>query len=224
VDKRLALILIALLMLLPAMEAAAHKPLWGDGDLIEIPNLTTSFAAYRQLETADQVDTFLMETEGGETVRGSITIPQIEGLEGYGVRVAIFGPGLPEPDEEQLPADHPEDVGALVFPSRVSEDFFEPFTQTNYWGRQAFEVTLPEPGAYYLLVWQPEGEPGKYVLATGRAEQFAPTDFFRFPVWWVRVHIFFEHTGYLVLGGALLVGLSAGLLLWRRRQQQMPQT
>ena len=218
-DRQVGVLLAALLLLLTATQAAAHKPLWGDGNQLEIPNLTTSFAAYRALETADQVDTFVFTAEAGQTLQGSITIPQIEGLGDFGVRAALFGPGLPEADHEALPADHPEEVGTAVYPSRNTEPFFEPFTQTNYWGRQQFETTLPQDGTYYLLIWHPDGERGKYVLATGTEERFAPVDLFRFPVWWVRVHIFFEHTPYLIGVGVLSLGLIAGLFIWRRRRR-----
>lgn len=211
-------LLVGLILLLGVSGVEAHKPLWADGNSVAIPDLSTSFAAYRQLATAEEVDTFVINTAEGKTLRGRITIPQIDGLEGYGVRAALFGPGLPDADHEQLPPDHPEGVGALVFPSRVTATFFEPFTQTSYWGRQAFEVPLPAAGTYYLLIWNPEGERGKYVLATGSEERFAPADIFRFPIWWVRVHLFFGHTGYLLLGAALLLGLGAGLLLWHRQR------
>ena len=107
----------------------------------------------------------------------------------------------------------------MIFPSRVTEDFFEPFTQTNYWGRQEINLNLPSAGTYYLLVWQPDGKAGKYVLDTGRAEVFGPGDLFRFPIWWVRVHIFFGHGPWLALAAALIL-LAVGLLVIRKRYRK----
>lgn len=219
--SRYLLFLVAILLLKVAPAAEAHKPIWGDGNQIEIPNLTTSFAAYRHLQEPSQIDTFVIEAQAGERFQGEISIPQVEGLEDYDVRAALFGPGLPDAEHEQFPPDHPDDLGALVFPSRVTSDFFEPFTQTSYWGRQPIEVTLPATGTYYLLVWQPDDEPGKYVLATSGEERFSFADIFRFPLWWIRVHVFFNHTLYLLVGAAfLMLGLATGIWYWRRNQRQ----
>lgn len=214
--KQITFILIIIFLLIPLSSASAHRPLWGEQyGPIEIPNLRTSFAVYRDFAT-DQMDVYIFEGTAGQDLHAGIQIPSVGGLEEYGVTVALFGPDLPEADLSTLPPDHPKDLGTLVFPSIVSADFFEPFTQTNYWGRQEIDLTLPANGTYYLLVWHPVGQPGKYVLATGRTEDFGLTDLFRFPVWWVRVHIFFGHGPWLALAGAFIV-LAAVLLGFRKR-------
>lgn len=213
--KRVTFFLIMLVLLVPFSSASAHRPIWGEQyGPIEIPNLHTSFAVYRDLST-DQIDVFTFEAEAGQDLHAGIQIPAVDGLEEYEIRAALFGPGLPEADPEALPPDHPEDLGALVFPSRESAGYFEPFTLTSYWGRQEIDVSLPAEGTYYLLVWQPEGMPGKYVLDTGRAEVFEPADIFRFPVWWVRVHLFFGHGPTLALLAALIL-LAVALLVLRK--------
>ena len=98
----------------------------------------------------------------------------------------------------------------IVFGSKESEDFFEPFTLTRYWGRQVVELDFPESGTYYLLIWHPDGTTGKYVLDTGRAERFSLGDLFRFPVWWVQIHIYFEHTVGLIVGAVVILILIFG--------------
>ena len=216
--KRFPFLRIVLLLLIPFSSASAHRPIWGEQHgPIEIPNLRTSFAVYRDL-SADQIDVFTFQAEAGQDLHAGIQVPAVNGLEDYEVRAALFGPGLPQANPDALPPDHPEDLGALVFPSNESAGYFEPFTQTNYWGRQEIDVNLPADGAYYLLVWQPEGIPGKYVLDSGRAEVFEPGDFFRFPVWWVRVHLFFGHGPALVLLGAMvLLAIALPILRkWRK--------
>lgn len=202
-------------LFLPAT-VGAHKPIWASGTEIRIPDLRTSFAAYRTLADSSQIDTFVFDGRAGQSLRGKVSIPRLAGLDTFTVRAALFGPGLPAAAHDLLPAEHPEGLGAVVFPSEFSSDFFEPFTQTSYWGRQAFVLSLPEDGTYYLLVWQPAGETGKYVLATGSEERFSLTDLVRFPLWWVRVHIFFGHTPYLVAGGAAIVMLATVLIVRRR--------
>jgi len=218
--KRIIFFLTTLFLLIPLSSASAHRPLWGEQyGPVEIPNLSTSFAVYQDL-TPDQIDIYTFEAKAGQELHAGIQIPAVEGLEEYGVTVALFGPGFPEADPNILPPDHPEDLGAIIYPSIVTPDFFEPFTQTNYWGRQEIDLDLPEDGTYYLLVWHPDGQPGKYVLDTGRAEVFGPGDLFRFPIWWVRVHVFFGHGRLLALAAALIL-FAVGLLVIRNRSRKI---
>lgn len=214
--KSILYLLILLGLLFPLSSAAAHRPIWGEQyGPIEIPDLRTSFAVYRNLD-AGQIDVYTFVATAGQDLHAGIQIPAVNGLEEYGVTAALFGPGLPEVDPGALPPDYPEDLGALVFPSSVSAGYFEPFTQTNYWGRQQIDLPLPANGAYYLLVWHPDEQPGKYVLDTGYEEVFSPADLFQFPVWWLRVHIFFGHGLALALPGALIL-FAVALLVIRRR-------
>jgi len=205
----------ALILLLAAVPtASAHRPDWSSGEgATPIADIVTSWAYYRDLSGPEQVDVYAFTASAGDSLHAGINIPAIGGLERYGVTVALFGPGLPTANPADLPPGHPEGLGAIVFPTAVSEDFFEPFTQTNYWGRQQIDLTLPETGEYFLAVWHPGGAAGKYVLDVGTAEVFGPADLFQFPVWWVRVHAFFGHTPYLIAGGLAAAAALAGLAL-----------
>ena len=199
--------------------ASAHRPGWGnDSGATQIDNLSTSLAFYRELKAPAQVDVYTFQGQAGEHLHAGISIPAISRLESYGVNMALMGPGLPEADHEALPADHPEGLGAIIIPNTPGKDFFEPFTLTSYWGRQRIEFNLPASGTYYLLVWNPSGATGKYVMDTGEAEVFSPGDLLRFPVWWVRVHAFFGQ-GMLMLASLLffLGGIGTIFVLARRR-------
>ena len=199
--------------------ASAHRPGWGnDSGATQIDNLSTSLAFYRDLKAPAQVDVYTFQGQVGEHLHAGISIPAISRLESYGVNMALMGPGLPEADHESLPADHPEGLGAIIIPNTPGKDFFEPFTLTSYWGRQRIEFNLPASGTYYLLVWNPSGATGKYVMDTGEAEVFSPGDLLRFPVWWVRVHAFFGQ-GMLMLASLLffLGGIGTLFVLARRR-------
>jgi len=199
--------------------ASAHRPGWGnDSGATQIDNLSTSLAFYRELKAPAQVDVYTFQGQAGEHLHAGISIPAISRLESYGVNMALMGPGLPEADHEALPADHPEGLGAIIIPNTPGKDFFEPFTLTSYWGRQRIEFNLPASGTYYLLVWNPSGATGKYVMDTGEAEVFSPGDLLRFPVWWVRVHAFFGQ-GMLMLASLLffLGGIGTLFVLARRR-------
>jgi len=213
------LLILAILIagsLIPVSSVYAHHPIWSDEDITPIDNLTTSFAFYRDLP-ANKVHVYNFEGKQGQKLNAGINIPAVKGLETYSVSMALLGPSLPEADHDQLPPEHPENLGALLVPNEISTDFYEPFTQTLYWGRQSLEMTLPAEGEYYLIVWQGEGTAGKYVLDSGRAEAFGLGDLFRFPSWWVRVHFFFGHGPYLLAGAAVILGFTLFTIIKPRK-------
>ena len=213
------LLLIAILQA-TTIPAAAHRPGWGNPNgLTEINDIQISYAFYRDLHSITQVDTYAFSGKAGEHLHAGISIPAIQGLESYNVNLALFGPGLPAAGHNALPPGHPEELGALVFPPQPGKTFFEPFTQTNYWERQSIELTLPETGEYYLLVWQPDEQTGKYVMDVGHDEVFGPLDILRFPIWWLQVHAFFGQGPLLaaILGSAALV--SIGYLFFRQQKR-----
>ncbi|MFN8410789.1 MAG: hypothetical protein U0Z26_00220 [Anaerolineales bacterium] len=216
INRFVILTFLTLLTLIPISNASAHHPIWGDEAITAIDNLNTSFAFYRNLP-ADTVHFYTFMGKKGQNLHAGINIPAVKGLENYSVSMALFGPTLPEVDHEQLPPEHPEDLGAIIFPSKVSANFFESFTQTLYWGRQSIEMTLPADGEYYLVIWQPEGIAGKYVMDSGRDEVFGFSDIFRFPIWWIQVHIFFGHGPYLLAGAVVILGLISYSFMKRRK-------
>lgn len=237
----LSFIFMATFFLVP--KASAHRPEKGvESGLTMIPSPTVSYAYYQEFDGASDMHAYAFEAQAGQFFHAGINIPQLSGLEDYGVTLALFGPGLPLVDEGIFTGSHAHtdqeradshmhagtidipawldlnEIGGIVVESQRSGDFFEPFTQTNYWGRQVLELNLPESGRYYLLVWNPEQEAGKYVLDTGREEVFGPADLLRFPVWWVNTRLYFEQ-GPALLGAlsALFFGI-AGIVIYRRRR------
>lgn len=235
----LAILMIAAFLSVP--EASAHRPEEGVArGVTVIPDPTTSFAYYREFGSGEFVHVYSVEGAAGQAFHAGINIPQLEGLENYGVTLAVFGPGLTELDPARLPDDlrnlgRPSTVpalpvstgaarlpdltgmGGVILESAVTEDFYEPFTQTSYWGRQSVDLTFPETGTYYLAVWQPEETAGKYVMDTGRQEVFSPADLFRFPVWWWETRAYFNQLPSPWAGAGIGLALLAGLVLLRRR-------
>jgi hypothetical protein len=209
------------LVLLIAPAASAHRPEWGTGSgVTRIPDPHTSYAFYRDLRHPEDVHVYSFAGRAGETFHAGINVPAIPGLESYGVTLALLGPGLPILSPATVPASLPPGGTGTLYPSTAGDDFFEPFTQTRYWGRQDINLTIPQNGTYYLAIWHPSGQPGKYVLDTGTIEVFGMSDLFRFPAWWVRVHLYFGHGPYLLAGGALALAASAGFVALAVRRQR----
>lgn len=249
--------------------ASAHRPDEGNPDgLTQIPDPSTSYAYYREFNGSEDLHVYTVDAEAGQFFHAGINIPQLAGLEDYGVTLALLGPGLPELDPEQFPfmlskedahddghdhehedgEDHKHDIyddvhthedgqehlhldgslpadldlsglGGIIAESQVSEDFYEPFTQTSYWGRQVIELDLLESGRYYLLVWNPQREAGKYVLDTGREEVFGPADILRFPIWWLETRAYFEQTPYLIGAGLFAISGMVLVVAYRSRER-----
>ena len=227
--------------------AFAHRP--EDGNLVgftEIPDPTTSFAFYRQLDASSPVHVYTFEGQAGTLFHAGINIPQISGLENYQVSLALLGPGLPVIDgsdssggshahEDEAAEDHaqesrssnlpiPDELsqehnGLVLVESKDGEEFFEPFTQTRYWGRQMLDIDLPEEGKYYLLVWNPGGIEGKYVLDTGTQEVFEAADLFRFPVWWLETRLYFEQGPSFLAGASIFFLGIVGIVIIRRHRK-----
>lgn len=245
--RKTILLMAVAAMFFAVPTASAHRPEEGNQEgVTQIPSATTSFAYYREFTLAESVHIYSFEAPAGQFFHAGINIPQLAGLEDYEVTLALLGPGLPMIEEGTLPISHTHDeaeephthtsqtislktdvdldflngLGGLVVESERGEDFFEPFTQTRYWGRQTLELDLPESGRYYLMVWSPDGRSGKYVLDTGREEVFGPGDLLRFPVWWVNTRLYFEQApqligGVLIFAGFLLAGI---VFVYRKRK------
>lgn len=207
--RRVLLLFVFVITLAFAAPALAHRPMWGDGyGPIEVEDISISYAFYQTMKP-DEIEVFYFEGQAGQNLHAGIQIPDNGKYEDYGVNAALFGPGLPKADEAILPPDHPEDLGAMVYESHASSNFFEPFTQTNYLGRQKIDMSLPADGTYYLLVWNPESVPGKYVIDFGYREAFTPLDIFLFPFWWLRVNWYFENYALTLVPLVLLSLLAA---------------
>lgn len=237
---------LATFFLVPSV--SAHRPNEGnDTGVTLIPDATTSYAYYRQFDGSELVHVYAFEGQAGQLLHAGINIPQIKGLENYQVELALLGPGLPPLgfglDQKTSPETHSESelvrhdhkqtsgnipipgdlnldrFGGLIVESQEGEDFLEPFTQTRYWGRQDLELNLPESGKYYLLVWNSDGDDGKYVLDTGTQEVFSPADILRFPVWWINTRLYFEQDLGLISVASLLVFGILGIVVYRVRKK-----
>lgn len=80
--------------------------------------------------------------------------------------VAIIGQGLDAPEEE-LPFDLPDGMGALILAREPLQGERAPrsnWADVITYAPESFSVELPE-GAYTLAIWEPNGNPGAYLLS-----------------------------------------------------------
>ncbi len=184
--------------------AEAHRPQPAGSELTVVPDLETSYAFYRTLE-GGLIHRYLVAPVEEERLDAGVSIPDLEGLAGYEVWLALVGPGLPTGSD--VPFEVPPGLGVVVAPPTDAGEFFEPFTQTRYRTGQRITQDLIAGQTYALVVWSEAEGPGKYVLDSGREERFGPTDLLRFPGWWVSVNAYFGHWWRLAAAGMVGAGL-----------------
>jgi hypothetical protein len=174
------LLLLCLLLGVTGGVAWAHQPFFEKEDLtaehaLVIKDPTVSTALYATLGTADDMDFFSFTGRRGQRILIGMTIPQIEGQDGFAPTLALIGPGLLQTGAGLLPeAAWPlleEAAGfELLPPTAEASTFYEPFSRTSYWQRQRQWITLPADGDYMLVVWHSGGDIGRYVLVVGDRE------------------------------------------------------
>lgn len=165
-----------------ATSALGHQPIVSDGSAINaasaisLGDVNVSRVVYHEV-TADAPRLWLtFEGTAGQLLYVQLGLPAIERLASYRPSVAILGPGLPSID---LPFEVPAGLGGMVLSSKDVTNptvFDEPFSGTRSWILLEQDIPLPQAGTYYVVAFDPAGQPGKLWVATGREEQFSLDD------------------------------------------------
>ncbi len=195
----LSLILITLITMV-ADTVKAHRPLDTTGPAtrenpIFITNHQVSWAAYNQLSPEGVVHYYRFLAHKNETIYASMLIPYLKRLKEFNPVIALI---IPQPGKEQLPDNYQininDDEKVIIrrFKGDENQTFFEPFTQTIYWQKQKLEIKAPVTGIYYLAVFDPDRDEGKYVLGVGKEEKWGLKDLLAFPSIWWNIRMFME--------------------------------
>lgn len=159
--------------------ASGHQPIVSDGSAINaasaisLGDVNVSKVVYHEV-TADAPRVWMtFQGTAGQLLYVQLGLPAIERLASYRPSVAILGPGLPAID---MPFEVPAGLGGIVLSSSdVTHPtvFDEPFSGTRSWILLEQDIPLPQAGTYYVVAFDPAGQPGKLWVATGREEQFS---------------------------------------------------
>ncbi len=185
--------IILALVLLMAFPAAAHDPSieeedWGGFDApFQTADATVSYALYGYLDEAD-VDVFALDfPEADMLLRAELLIPVCGAhYADFYPQMVIFAPAadgltaiditlpfdVPEgyvPVYTSAPAAQPE---ATPEPEGERPTFVEPVGGTVFYESVRTDWTVTVAGSYRVAVYNPEGQPGDYALATGYREVF----------------------------------------------------
>jgi hypothetical protein len=198
--RRLSLLtaLASLIVLAMAAPAYAHQPVMEPGTRSDaparagdpfpgvhpLPDPVISRAVYGFLEEG-AFDVYRFQVSQAGSLPTSLLVPARPELADFRPSYAVIGPGLggagnemPEFVRSRLEsAGTTGTLGAVLVPdpgTSPRDTFFEPFARENYYKGGQRDLYF-EPGAYYyVVVWDPQGRAGDYVLGLGEKESFGP--------------------------------------------------
>ena len=173
-------------------------------------------------------DYYSFRASKGTVLQARLNTLRLPGQDNFRPFLALFGPGLPAPletERNQLPFSLPSNAGLLLSAPSTSDinsevktgqvaanEVEDGWTQTSYWERQTLLNEIPQDGTYFLAVFSPTDQTGKYALAVGDKAQPGLREILTFPVTWTRLHLRFgELAGPLLVGAVGAVGLLIGL-------------
>jgi len=140
-----------------------------------ISDVDLSQVVYNEVTAQSPQLWLAFDLEKDQSLYFQLGVPVIDRLKDYRPALALVGPGLPPAD---LPFAIPDGLGAQLFTSeQVSEPrrFDEPFSGTSSWILLTETVPVPATGRYYLVAYDPAGQPGKLWVALGQREEFSPS-------------------------------------------------
>jgi hypothetical protein len=227
-NKQLEIIvLLSLIGIFSFTAADAHKPIQSDGEnlsfenAMHIPDHKISWVIYEALD-AYQTKFYSFEAKKGDPFYASIVIPKLDPLESYKPSLALAGEGIQIKNIGIIDAEFPPG-GIVVYDYDgiiPSKEFYEPFGQTTYWERQEIQISIPEDGTYYIMVFDIQGVSGKYSLAVGTIEDFSMIDFFTvLPAAWFETKLFYGDYFSLSIFFVILFGIPALIFLGIKRKK-----
>jgi hypothetical protein len=156
---------------LNARPVAAHQPLLIGSEAVSratarrIPDADIAWAAFGTL-AANSTQFLVFARPASGRFRARALVGTFQANTALNPWLALVGPGLPRPDGlDGLLADG--EGAILVAPP--ADRTIEPFQATPFpvLVGASLEVTLPTDGPYFLLVFDPAGLTGPYVIDTG---------------------------------------------------------
>lgn len=197
--KQIASIIVAIMTLLAAPGAYAHRYIENDGShtsaakALPIGDIDLSQVVYHTVTDNTRQIWLSFEAESGVQAKIQLGVPFIERYVDYRPAFALLGPGLPP--VEALPFTVPEGYGGVVYTTDAVASpvvFNEEFTGTKSWQFDMQTIELPETGLYYIVGFVPSEESGKFWIAPGTREEFGLDDILTLPRVIYKVRTFHE--------------------------------
>jgi hypothetical protein len=215
--NRGGLFLVLLFLSLFSSHVWAHTPLSPTDEIhsldtaFAVPNPTKSWTLYRELHHEGAAEYFRLHLRAGERLRVSLYVKEIES--GFFPHLIVMAEDLPM--DNMLPAfiEKPEGFGSVtIAPSIPEKREHEPFTPTSYYYLIDIDDTVSTEGDYYVVVYEPASDEGKYGMAIGYKEEFTLAEWVLIPVDVIGIHRW-ESQSLAVILAPLILSLVLGLFL-----------
>ena len=218
---RLKQFVIFVFLFLLATSAMAHTPLNPSVEnhsldtAFEVPNPTKSWTLYRELHHEGKAEYYELYLNAGERLRASLYTKEYK--ENFAPHLIIMGEDLQLADSLPSFIEIPQGFGAsLVEPSKPEKPEYEPFTPASYYYLIDIDVTISNEGKYYLAIYEPNAEEGKYGIAIGYKEEFTFSEWLLIPFDVISIHEWEGQSLIVILMPLLLaLVLGLGLLAWK---------
>jgi hypothetical protein len=167
---RVVLLAVAVALTAPAPARAHQTMLIGKEGLdrasaVRITDADIAWAVFGTLPVG-ATQHLVFERPASGRFRARVLVPTMQANLALNPWLALVGPGLARP--EGLAELLPEGEGAILVapPAERELELFQAVPWPVLVGA-SFEVTLPADGPYYLLVFDPGGQGGPYLIDTG---------------------------------------------------------
>ena len=234
-------LLAIVLILFNSAASSAHQTVFVDS-LAPGPDKALAFDQpdvdrifYTNLNAPGKIDFYTFQANAGLAFKAKILIPRTDPNSKFRPALALFGPGLPQPDSSELysvPFNLPLNNGLVTSVADKAQDdksdgvlyskYDESYTQANFWEGQTLLRQLPQSGTYYLVVFSPNNQTGKYALEVGDRDATGLKETLAFPVWWFGVRFWFGDGLTPAIVGLLILLLIAAIifvrLFWKRHR------
>ncbi len=170
---------------------------------------------FSQLTGPEQVHVYSAECRAGERIRVQMLAPVLPQESAVAPAVAVVAQSLPySADIRKLPFELPAGFSAVVAPppGELMTPVQDLLTGAAYYPGPSIDTRTLVGGRCYLVVWNPHGQMGKYVLQTGYGWPLRWHYWLQLPHYWWQIRGWFglsRRAGYAALA-ALGLGIALG--------------
>ena len=226
---RLAIIILTvLLIVINSDKISGHSPVFPEtnsdpANAFLIAEPEKSWAIYTSLDQPERGDYYKFEMTTGQRIKISLLTAENPSVSGFLPSFALLVPGLDRGSELPAYVNVPAGYGALLMsgqdPGKAS---YEPFSPGWFYEVADLDISAPQNGIYYIVVYGNDGKTGNYGLPVGYLESFTVTEWFLVPYNLQKTYVWEGQNSLVTYGPVILALLLGSILLYRRNKQNKP--